>query len=42
MEFVFNVEFVFKVVGNGVNEGSCKFGDNLILIREYDNAHGRY
>ena len=35
------VQFTVKVVGNGVNEGSCQSGDTLFLIREYDNAHGR-
>ena len=35
------VQFTFKVVGNGVNDGSCKLGDSLSVIREYNNAHGR-
>ena len=41
MEPIYTVEFAVKVVCNGVNNGSCKSGDILHVILEYDNAHGR-
>jgi hypothetical protein len=37
---IYSVEFMIKVVGNGVNDGICKTGDTLHVIREYDNADG--
>ena len=41
MEPIYDVEFIIMVVGNGVNEGSCRLGDTLRVIREYDNPYGR-
>ena len=41
MDPCYAVDFIIKVVGNGVNEGFCKTGDSLHVVREYDNAHGR-
>ena len=40
IEPIYSVEFIIKVVGNGVNDGICITGDTLHVIREYDNAHG--